>query len=345
MKILLLSDDVPGHVNQAKGLIQHISKMVSKNNIEVDEKIIPLRRRWMRILLREILNKNLTPLNFCFRLAYNLPEIDSSYDLIISAGGNTSFLNAEMAKKLVIPNIFIGSLRKLKSSLFTVVLTLEPIGSKNNIIMPFAPCLTTLKSTTEASKKHFGKANDEKVWLMIIGGDGARCEYTRDDWRLLADAMQYFSEQFNIKWLLTTSRRTGLENEKILKSQIPTDILDDVVWYNHQPEKVMQAYLGRATLVFCTVDSMSMLTESISSCSKTIAIIPQKHQMTKRYQQALKKLERQKLLTLVDINKVKKTVTSSFDKLSNNDLMQKKVAESYQILSEKLEEYKLFPGE
>ena len=345
MRILLLSDGVPGHVNQAKGLIQHLSEIVYEANIQIDEKVITLKYRWMRILLRVILNNELARLYFIIRFAYGNPGINGTYDLIISAGGNTSFLNAELAKNLNIHNIFIGSLRKLKASLFTVVMTLEPVNVGNNIIMPFAPCLTTLKSTREAAKKYFGKDEDEKIWLMIIGGNGARCEYTEDDWQLIADAMKYFSEQFNIKWLLTTSRRTGLENEKLLKTKIPSDILEAAVWYNHHPEKVMQAFLGRASLVFCTVDSMSMLTESISSCSQTIAILPGKHHMTKRYMNALDNLKSEQLLSLITIEDLKTSINTDCMYLYNNALMKDKVSQSYQVLAEELRKYPLFLGE
>jgi len=296
MKILLLSDGIPGHVNQARGLINLFKQQNSE--LEFEEKIVKFKHKWLRPLLKKVLNNknNLATKLVCFAYGFNLKAITEKYNLILSAGGNTSYLNAVIADEFSLKNIFIGSLRNLNANLFSVNLTLEKTHQENNVVMQIAPCLTSSKSTIAASQQYFKLDNSETIWFMIIGGDGAGCHYSKADWLALVENMVLLSKQHHIKWLITTSRRTGLENEKILKSMVPDEVIAEAVWYNHSPQKVMQAYLGMASKVFCTVDSMSMISESISSGTDTTTLVPRMNNMTERYQQALTRLEFQGLI-------------------------------------------------
>ena len=334
MRILLLSDGLPGHANQAKGLIFHIQQHFGSQKLVIEEQIHPLRHHWMRPLLKLLLNFSSSISRKLVYFAYGFAQLSSSYDLIVSAGGNSSFLNAQLANDLETKNVFIGSLRGLKASLFKTIITLESIHSKNNIIMPFAISSTTFSSTKAAAEKYFGSANDVKVWAMIIGGKGANCDYSENDWRTLAEAMTNLSQKYQIKWLVTTSRRTGLKHERILKNLIPEKILLEAVWYNHEPKKVMNAYLGKAHNIFCTVDSMAMLSESISSGTGTTALVPEKNDISERYQNALNLLQQKKLLKQISINQLLQE--DSLLDAKNEDEIEEKIDHYYKKLIEQL---------
>jgi mitochondrial fission protein ELM1 len=114
--------------------------------------------------------------------------------------------------------------------------------------------------------------------------------------------MTRLAERYPITWLLTTSRRTGLKNETELKSLIPPNIMLNAVWYNYKPVKVMHAYLGLAANVFCTVDSMSMITEAISSCTKTNSLAPKTANLDVRDQDAMDKFANMKLLQKLELD-------------------------------------------
>jgi hypothetical protein len=301
MKILLLSDGIPGHVNQSKGLIQLLKQ---KNpNIVCDEILVKLRHKWLRAILKLGLNKSWRFIKSILFFAYRINhELDiKDYDLILSAGGNTSYINAQLAKNNKIKNIFIGSLRNLDANLFSINLTIEKTPYKNNLVMMVAPCLTTREATIYESENYFKKYNDKNIWLMVIGGDGAGCTYSYKDWTDLVKSMIAKSESLGIKWLITTSRRTGIENEKIIKNLVPKDIIFEAIWFNHKPKKKMSAYLGMASKTFCTADSMSMISESIFSCTQTTVLMPETCKMTKNYHNALVRLENNDLIKTVPI--------------------------------------------
>jgi len=81
-----------------------------------------------RNILRLILNHTCMPLpSGLLKLFYEIDDLpDQGCDLIVSTGGKTSFANAWLARWKNVPNIFVGSLRRLSPGHFSVVLTLEP---------------------------------------------------------------------------------------------------------------------------------------------------------------------------------------------------------------------------
>ncbi len=310
MKILILSDSIPGHHNQAVGLAGLIDRLIEPSDYDVIR--IKLVHKWLRPLLRWVLNKNGHWIEILILKAYSIEpsNVHKAYDLIISAGGNTSYYNAFLAQKLQLNNIFIGSLRQLSNRLFKVCMTIEPIHCSNNLVMPFAPSLISYQSTQLAAKTYLDEhpLKFTKCWLMIVGGDGGGCHYCDEDWLNLIKGMKVLSEKHQVKWLITTSRRTGLDAEQFLIKNIPSNIVEQAVWFNHNPKKIMQIYLGIAQKSFCTIDSMSMLTESISSCTPTIALSPTNYHPVERFKNAVERFSREGYLQAGTISKLDKYI-------------------------------------
>lgn len=294
LKVLLLSDAVPGHVNQAKGLLECLSKEYS---LDIMEANVQLKAKGLsRSLARYVLNNTVLS-KPVYSLYQQKIDLKKKPDLILSAGGNTSFLNAALARYWKIPNIFIGSLRRLNPSLFSVILTLEPvlngIGHPNNIVMDFAPTLLNPGKANIASKAYlqeFPALNNRKLWLLVIGGNGAGFNYEADDWKILADHINRLSRAHDVQWLITSSRRTGEAAESVLRNAIKTENIAEAVWWNTEPKKVMLPYLGLAEKVFVTADSMSMITECFSSGKPTVAMFKESQKVDVRYMAAITRL-------------------------------------------------------
>lgn len=77
---------------------------------------------------------------------------------------------------------------------------------------------------------------------MLIGGDGAGAQYQEQDWMQLAKQMNLLARQHRIKWLLSTSRRTGKQAEKILQQYLNFECIVDVVWWAEQPRAVLHQF-------------------------------------------------------------------------------------------------------
>lgn len=174
-------------------------------------------------------------------------------------------------------------------SLFTSVFTIEPVGAVNNIVMPLAP--TPLSwSQLDAAGRQLKNGFDTHLWTMLIGGSTREYRYSSRDWSDIADAMNQLATKNNIKWLVTTSRRTEDQAEDILSRQLSPAVIADAVWYKREPRKIMAAYLGAGEHIFCTEDSLSMLTEAVSAGKPVTAIQPDDFDPEDRYENALHRL-------------------------------------------------------
>ncbi|MDF1644354.1 MAG: ELM1/GtrOC1 family putative glycosyltransferase [Pseudomonadales bacterium] len=295
LQVLILSDGIPGHVNQALGLSNWIANrfQVQRSTLEVK-----LRAKAVsRLILPWVVNcKWLARVAlFLFYGLWSLPEKKPA--LIISMGGNTSFANILFKHYYQCPNVFLGSSRRLNSNLMSAHLSLESTGKPTNFVLNISPSTINVDDIKRQASQFIAdnKLAGEKLWALIIGGDGAGYNYSPDDWKRLAAWADYTACKYNIRWLLTTSRRTGKKGEDILQSYFSPAVLAYGVWWDQQPEKKLAAMLGAAEQVFVTADSMSMINEAFASEKPVSIIDQQKNKANQRYVNALNKFETQGL--------------------------------------------------
>jgi mitochondrial fission protein ELM1 len=127
-------------------------------------------------------------------------------------------------------------------------------------------------------------------WLLIIGGSGSGYKYRDKDWHQLSTWANDACKNFNIQWLITTSRRTGTTAENILRSKITPENIAYAVWWGEKNEKILPALMGASQRIFVTADSMSMITEAISSSRPVNVLYTQSKNVNTRYEEALDRL-------------------------------------------------------
>jgi hypothetical protein len=101
-----------------------------------------------------------------------------------------------LARLWNIPNIFLGSKRRLRSKDFSAHLTLEPTGEPHNIVMELVPTLTDLELQPEqgaALRRELGSKPDQPLYALIIGGDGAGFHYDDRAWNQIAELAAYLA--------------------------------------------------------------------------------------------------------------------------------------------------------
>jgi len=267
--------------------------------VEVHRLTLSLRLGLARNFLRFLLNhSNMPPANGWLKLLYVMPELPQGRcDLIVSAGGKTSFANAWLAKRLGAKNIFAGSLRRLSPTLFDVVVTLEPLepASPHNLVLDLPPSAieaADLEGHGRALRRECG-LGDEKLWTVMIGGDGAGYHYHDTDWQQLAQWLNELGKKHQRRWLLLGSRRTGREAERLLHNAVDSACVAAAYWYGEGDESRVEACLGAAERVFVTEDSMTMLTEAISSRRPVISLRPSAVASTRRYADMISRFEQQ----------------------------------------------------
>lgn len=287
MHIWVLSDGVPGHVNQAQGLVRRIATL---RDIDCTEHITPLRMRLLRPALRWGLNRRKPWAAALTQRAYGrLPAADRKPDLIVSAGGNTSFANAMLSQRLGCDNFYMGSLRGLDASLFSSVFSLQPLLDKrgerlaNNVVMPILPPNSNVAESRSEALKLRQQYPGKILCAVLLGGDGSGYRFNSEDWQGLGAALNALSERYNVVWLLTTSRRTGAKAEQILQGALDVDTLAEPIWYGQDARNRNAVFLQAADCVLCGEDSMSMLHEALAVHDQIAALAPRHVKAPLRY--------------------------------------------------------------
>jgi mitochondrial fission protein ELM1 len=221
------------------------------------------------------------------------PHTSTNYfDWIVSAGGDTSFLNAWLARLNGTKNIYCSSLRGLNPELFTITTSATSTSTApNNIKLKLAPAPISRKTITEQGSvfrvEH--KLQNDRLWAVLIGGDGAGYIYSAIEMQDLANGLLKLAQINGARLLITTSRRTGIKNEQILKAILGNHPqVAYATFFNNKPEKVVANYLGAAEVVFCTADSGSMITESMAAGKPLYLLQPKSIKITPFYHSFLR---------------------------------------------------------
>lgn len=330
MKVLVIKDDKPGHYNQTEGLLLYLKEIYK--DLEIEYVQIEIKSKLTRKILRFLLNNfvnlftenSLKYLSFFYK-KYSIPK--SKPDLIISTGGNTSNLNAWFSKAYKSKNILNGALRGLKEELFTYVTTVIDLGYKNQVILDVAPNTITKEKLLEESVK-FSKLHNldinQRYYSLLIGGDGAGYKYNDKFYDDLIDFVEKISKEENIKWLITTSRRTPLFIENKLEEKLK-DYSSYFVSYNKKEEKVLVPFFGLSEAIFVTEESSSMISEAISTAKLVYTIGIQNSNPDKNYRTILDKFVKHKFITRIHLEtfetKDKELENISFNKrILNNEV-------------------------
>ncbi len=268
MHVLILDEGRAGHRNQSRAVV-----MALRRSFPVEESVGLCKLRlgmWQRPL-RWWLNRRggRLPLAW-FGFFYKGDGIPAAVpDLIVSAGGSTVHANVWLARMLGCPNLFCGEIRGLRPDLFQGIISAyeSHAGESPYLIaptpVPIDPGGLAEKARDLRKREGLGEA---RCWSLLVGGDGAGYRYTEQDWRELAAAMTKLAASHSIRWLVTTSRRSGAVAEDVLTKYLPPQIVAAAAYAGKGQGQVgYHEILGAAERHFCTEDSHMMISEAIAS--------------------------------------------------------------------------------
>lgn len=310
LRVWLLSDGMPGHYNQARAIAAALARVRALELVWID---LRLRLGLARRLMRSLLNRTRRPLSPTLLMRFYRGALPAGRpDVLVSAGGRTSFANAWLAREFGVPNFYAGSLRGLSPRHFTAVMTLEPIpGADNNVVLEVPLSRIDAGALPELVVPAQWR---RPCWALLAGGDGAGYRYTDADWRRLVDALAALAQTHEVRWLIAGSRRTGPTLPALLAACGDTFVeetdIDPAAAASRLP-----TYLAAADKLFVTEDSMSMLSEAIGSGKPVFSLSPARARPDARYAAALNRFECRGLirrLTIVDLAACDKSVFETF---------------------------------
>ncbi|MDF2181186.1 ELM1/GtrOC1 family putative glycosyltransferase [Neptuniibacter sp. CAU 1671] len=306
LQVWVLYDGKPGHLSQSLGLAQQLSRHLDADIHTIKAKVAgPLRRLALGLCRLPLMPARLIAALYRMSLPKQAP------DLVISFGGKVVPLNAALAHRFSCANILIGNRYGLSPALFNVLVNARSEGLANQVVtqVPFCRQMSRQLNAREQLDLQALRFNDAACWTLLIGGDGSGYSYTEQDWQALVASMVQLADTHNIRWLVSTSRRTPQWVEQLLETSDVQKRAEKVILFNRQPESIKPLLLAGQRL-FVTADSLSMLTEAIS-CDRPVVSVAPSHldkAASKVHQQTLGCYRDYKLLSETQISEIEQRV-------------------------------------
>ncbi len=268
MRILLLTDGKAGHASQSRAVTMALGHTFP---VEVETVRCKLRAGLLQKPLRMLLNltggKLPSGVFGWFHQAETLPE--TKPDLVVSSGGNTVYANAWLGKQYGCANLFCGEVRGLRADLFAGIISPyeKHRGLSPYLISPTpVPIDRRELGCKAAAFRERSGLRGQRCWSLLVGGAGAGYQYGTADWERLAGALKTLAERHGIRWLVTTSRRSGPEAEAALQRFLPAELVAASSYALKGGGNISyHEILGVAERHFCTEDSHMMISEAIAT--------------------------------------------------------------------------------
>jgi mitochondrial fission protein ELM1 len=274
-QVWVISEGSPGHISQSVGLAEALA---AKESLEIRQiECRPRLNGVSRSLVRLWMGRRGYPLpDWVLRRWLGLESTAAlaKPDLIVSSGGKSVFAARTLAARHHVPYVFLGERKPYPSTWFHTAFTPSRFETgPNDASIDMIPTLVSRAKADQAAAEWPGRPAG-KLWAALIGGASASHRYTPEDWVMLARAMNSIARREGIRWLVTTSRRTGAEVEARLRQTLDRELVAEAVWWSDRPEKKMSRYLGAAERLLVTQDSVTMVSETIDSGRPVIVVRP-----------------------------------------------------------------------
>ena len=290
MRILILSDGIPGHFNQSIGISKILSEEfeVVYEVVESKLKYNALRSIIMQLQKLFVINLNLFKANLILSFFYDI-DLDK-FDLIISTGKKVAYQSAALSLISGKKNIHAGTIKIIDKKFYTAHITgLADRQSPNNIVTPIPP--TKYKPINYVNNK------DNKLSLFLIGGDGAGYSYDLNDWAMLVKNIELMFKKDNIKPIIVTSRRTDKAHESYLYNKLAHLCSTDSIWFHKERTPLdLEKIFNKVCLIFVTEESATMTAEAISSGLPTSTLYPDKYNKKNEFYDHLIKYEKMRYI-------------------------------------------------
>ncbi len=251
-KCWIVTEGIVGTENQCLGVAEAL-------NVDFTIKRISLRQPW----------KTLSPyLGFEQSWSFN-PLLEGPWpDLVIAAGRKAISAARYIQNKSPETHIVFIQDPRTKSHHFNMVAVPEhdPLRGNNVIVTRASPNRITSKRLHEAQKQfHAFKELSEPRIAVLIGGSSKAYEMTRANTNNLIKQLR----GVNGSLMITCSRRTGENNEKLLRDALSNN--SNFFWDGKDANPYM-GMLAWADFILVTADSASMISDACTTGKPTYMI-------------------------------------------------------------------------
>lgn len=268
----IVSEQSPGHDSQSLGLGEVLAERLGLAVVRVVGRVNA--RGWQRGLIKRRMGKagRALPQSVLDRyFEIDVPADSPEPDLIVSSGGKSVLCARTWAELYGARFVYLGEQKRFPDGWFDVIVS--PIVADprpNAIVCEIVPTPVSPKSVGAAAAEFVHL--EGRLWTMVIGGQSRSQLFDTSDWGALARGMNHLAARHGVRWLITTSRRTGADAELTLKQNLDAQHIADAIWWSQQPRRQLHAFLGLCECAFVTLDSVTMISEAVASGRPVVAI-------------------------------------------------------------------------
>lgn len=301
--VWILDEGSQGHVVQSRGLVRELGKVVPLQVTELRIRCaVPRRmsRSWVKRLLR------LHRKQWLFRCLHPKMELPNSRpDLIVASGPHSLVALEFLSKTYACPSVFVqGTIKVPLGAVTCVMRPFEGEYRDDFIQIPLLFNEITPGLIHEAKQRYLltgGRSKTRPLKALFIGESSGKIRFDPSDWDHLIRFVNRSWKHDGIQWLISTSYRTNPKLEQQLRENIVKDAVYDAVWYSSAPRAITKEFLGLADSVYVTMDSLTMMTEAVSSGLQVHVVCPAAHvfDLTNSHHRYINDLQQANLVTII----------------------------------------------
>jgi mitochondrial fission protein ELM1 len=280
LSVLLLADDKPGHYHLSEGIIAALAR---RRPLEVTRVEIRRHRVFPNRLLAEAYSSGVMPAPAVLRLGFGIrSDAMAAADLVVSAGGDTIVANAALAKALGASNIFCGTLRRLPSVHFSLIVSsYQSQATRPRHLVTLKPNAMDPDAGAPRRSEPIRRNGWPLLAGLLVGGNSGLFHYRDDEWRRLRDFMTETHAAGGTRWIVSTSRRTNSSVADAFRAMADAPAIEEVIDYRTAGPGSLAGLLRRADVVVATEDSSTMISEAVSQRLAVVGVSPADHSFKK----------------------------------------------------------------
>lgn len=350
-RVLVLSDGKPGHEKQsitvAKSLAARAHEKTPPYEIITEKIDVEFKNSWRRTLFPffalffiPFAQGRLQGLRFFLRRE-SLEKIErTNPDVIISTGSSLTPLNLILAKENLAKSVVIMK-PSFPFNLFRYDLALIPAHDRGLVPRENFRIQGSLSEVDtdmlEVSRDLLGRGLQYPHLVrfsLFLGGETRNFKPIPSDVENILKELEKASAASNGFYLVTTSRRTPEAVNRFLRERIkdfPRCQLSVIATEDHRAE-VVPGMMALAEALIVTEDSLSMITEALSSGKKVVVVKMGRPGLSQKHYRFHKQLETNWDVPVVEIARLSEILSSGSERQTYEHFKEERVK-----ISEKLE--------
>ena len=289
--IIVLHESVPGHRNQSLGIAEELQRQSGASVVEFKVPNLRGLNRLLKVkgnlkklptlsedqILNWLVKAEGTSLLESIKTWLREEKIDTANVLVISAGSRVAPYNYAVSKVLGCKSSTLMTPKYLGTAPFdfAIIPVHDSEKEEANVLVTLGAPNRIRSEMIEEEKEKIQKEfpTTSKSWGILIGGENSTFRIP-PDWveRNLVSIIQK-AESEKIALYLVTSRRTRPETEQAIKRVCSSSSSIKMLWLASEREgNPVPGVLGLCERVYCTEDSISMISETLTAGKPVILL-------------------------------------------------------------------------